>query len=146
MYICGYIKIDNMKYELMLLLLLLCCGLRSQSTSMAISRRSLNLTTPFLGRLRPKRLTSTKVHIHPPVTDNCPTWGSGRERMAVESISWLNIHEIMFCLIRGSNPWPSARQSEADPTELAGLSENDKNGSNGYRVLLLNKEHNKCIR
>ena len=33
------------------------------------------------------------VFILPPETDNCPTWISGTERMAVEFISWPNICE-----------------------------------------------------
>ena len=37
----------------------LICGYTSQSTTTVMSRRSVNLTTLFLGRL-PKRLTSTK--------------------------------------------------------------------------------------
>ena len=48
-----------------------------------------NLTTLFLD-LRPlyNRLNSTKVHILSTETYNCPSWISGRERMAVEIISW----------------------------------------------------------
>ena len=41
------------------LLLLLYCNLTSKSTSMVMLRRSVNLTTLFLSRLRPKRLTNT---------------------------------------------------------------------------------------
>ena len=37
----------------------------------------------------------------------------------------------MFRRTRRSNPWPSAHQAEAHPTELTGPAENDKNGSNG---------------
>ena len=38
-----------------------------------VSGRSLNLTTLYMGRLRPpKQLTSKFVHILSPVTDNCP--------------------------------------------------------------------------
>ena len=59
--------------------------LMSQSTAMVVSRWSVNLTTHFLGKLRPKRLTCTYrvgqllvtveriVHIFSPVTNNCPT-------------------------------------------------------------------------
>ena len=39
---------------------LFCC-LTSQSTTMVMSRQSVNLTTRFLGRLRPRQLTSTRV-------------------------------------------------------------------------------------
>ena len=58
--------------------------------TMVMSRRSVGLTIFFLGRLRPKRLTNRTylVHILSPVTDNCPSWISGRERMAIEIISW----------------------------------------------------------
>ena len=41
------------------MLLFLYCGLTAQSTAMVMSRRRVNLTTLFLGKLRPKRLTST---------------------------------------------------------------------------------------
>ena len=54
---------------------------------MVMSRWSVNLTTLFLGRLRPKRFNQYLVHILLPVTDNCPTWISSWERMAVEMIS-----------------------------------------------------------
>ena len=54
---------------------------------------SIILSTLFLDRL-PKRLTSTKCpYSHSPVTDKCATWISGRERMAVEIISWPNLYE-----------------------------------------------------
>ena len=43
--------------------------LRSQLTSKVMSGRSVNLTTLFLGRLRP--LSGYFVHIPSPVTDNC---------------------------------------------------------------------------
>ena len=36
------------------------------------------------------------MHILSPVTDNCPSWISRRERMAVEIFSWPNLHERMF--------------------------------------------------
>ena len=46
----------------------------------------------------------------PLVTDNCPSWISGRERMAVEIISWL-ISTNECCQTWGSNPRPSAYQA-----------------------------------
>ena len=61
-------------------------GFMSQATIIVMLKLSVNLTTLFLDRL-PKWLTST-VHIFSPVTDNCPTWISGRDRMAMEMISW----------------------------------------------------------
>ena len=44
------------------------------------------------------------VHILSPVTDNCPSWISGRERMAVETFSWpISTHQdvktIILCII-----------------------------------------------
>ena len=36
------------------------------------------------------------VHIFSPVTDNCPPWISGRERMAVEMNSWPKLQERTF--------------------------------------------------
>ena len=51
------------------------------------------------------------------VTGNCPSWNSGRERMAVEIISWPNSTKEC-CRTCGSNPWPSAYQADADTTEL----------------------------
>ena len=41
-------------------------------------------------------LVRVLAHILSPVNDNSPTGVSGRERMAVESISWPNLHERMF--------------------------------------------------
>ena len=81
------------------------CFLRSQSTTTVMSRQSINLSTLFLGRLRPKRFIQI-LSAQPftsnwqPVTDNCPTWISGRERIAVakdanllqtESKDWANV-------------------------------------------------------
>ena len=44
---------------------MLFCGLTTKSTAMVMSRRSVNITTFFLGKLRPKRLTSTCCSAHP---------------------------------------------------------------------------------
>ena len=49
-----------------------------------------------------------------PVTDNCPSQISGKERMTVEFFSLPNLHERMFA----SNPRPSAYQTGAYPIEL----------------------------
>ena len=78
--------------------------LMSQSTTMVMSRRSVNLPTLFLGRLRPiKAVYQYSVHILSPVTDNCLTWISRRERMAVEMITWpFSIKKC--CRTGGSNP------------------------------------------
>ena len=72
------------------LLRLFVCFHGPVKTIKVISSWSVNLSTLFLpqGRL-PKRLTSTKWPSS--VTDNCPTWISGRERMAEEFISWPNL-------------------------------------------------------
>ena len=51
------------------------------------------------------------------VTDNCPSWISGRERMTVEIISW-SISTKECCRMWRSNPRPSAYQADAHPTEL----------------------------
>ena len=62
-----------------------CCCCVFCFTCKVMSGWSVNLTTLFLGGLRPpKRLTST-----PPVTDNCPSWISGRrnESMLPERVS-----------------------------------------------------------
>ena len=56
--------------------------------------RSVYLTTLSLGRLSP--LLTSIVHVLSPETDNCPSWISGRERMTVENISWLNLYERML--------------------------------------------------
>ena len=97
----------------------------SQSTAMVVSRWSVNLTTHFLGKLRPKRLTCTYrvgqllvtveriVHIFSPVTNNCPTWISGRGRMAVEIISW-PISTKECCQTRGSNLQPAGPLARLD--------------------------------
>ena len=47
------------------------------------------------------------MHILLHVTDSCPTWISGRERMAVKMISW-PISTKECCRARGSNLRPSA--------------------------------------
>ena len=47
------------------------CNLRSEQPN-----------TLFLGK------TPRQMHILSPVIDNCPSWTSGRERMALEIISW----------------------------------------------------------
>ena len=41
--------------------------------SKVMSGRSVNLTTLFLGRLRPPKQLTNFVHILSPVTDNCPS-------------------------------------------------------------------------
>ena len=52
-----------------------------------------------------------------PVTDNCSSLISGRERMAVQIISWpISMKEC--CRTWGSNPRPSAYQADAHPIEL----------------------------
>jgi len=58
---------------------------------------------PFLGMLTLwcKRVTSTK-QIHSPVTDNCPTWNSGRGRMAVER----NNDQVSFKFNMRNKSWP----------------------------------------
>ena len=54
-----------------------CCliALRPRLTTMVITGRSVNLTTLFLGRLKPsKRLISYKgTCLVTPVTENCPS-------------------------------------------------------------------------
>ena len=74
--------------------------------------RSVNLAILFLGKYQ------YLVSILSPVTDNCPSWISGRERMVVEIISWPNLNERMFCRTWGSDPRPSAYQADAHPIEL----------------------------
>ena len=61
------------------------------------------------------------VHILSPVTDNCPTWVRGRERMTFERISLPNLHERMFHQILGANLRPSAHQAEVHATEVSAL-------------------------
>ena len=53
-----------------------------------------------------------------PVTDNCPSWNSERERMVVEIFSWPNLNERIFCWTWGSNLWPPAYQADARPIKL----------------------------
>ena len=55
------------------------------------------------------------VHILSPVTDNCPSWISGRERTDVEIISWPISTKRMLPDARIE---PSAYQVDADPTKL----------------------------
>ena len=47
------------------------------------------------------------MHMLSPVTDNCPSWINGRERMTVEIVSW-PISTKECCRTQGSNPRPSA--------------------------------------
>ena len=58
------------------------------------------------------------VSILAPVTDNCPSWISRRERMVVEMFSWPNLNERMFCQTWGSNPQLSAYLADMHPIEL----------------------------
>ena len=57
------------------------------------------------------------MHILSPEIDTCPSWISGRERMAIENISWWNPHERMLPTRRGSNPQPPDHQLDAHHTE-----------------------------
>ena len=52
-----------------------------------------------------------------PVTDNCPSWISGRVRMVVEIFSWPNLKRRM-CPDRGSNQWLLDSQSDSLLTTL----------------------------
>ena len=74
------------------------------------------LTTLFL-RKPPNQFISTWCTFFSPVTDNCSSWISGRGRMAVEIISWPNLHGRM-CQMWGSNSGPPACQGDMLPTEL----------------------------
>ena len=47
------------------------------------------------------------VHILSPVIDNCPTWIKGRERMAVEMISWPISTKECFANPEDRNLWPT---------------------------------------
>ena len=59
------------------------------------------------------------VPILSPVTDNCPSWISGRMRMVVEFFSWPNLDERMWP-DRGWNQRPLDSQSDSLPTALGG--------------------------
>ena len=48
------------------------------NTIKVISSRSMSLLALFLGRHRPPKTKSKCIPVHPPVTDNCPSWVSGR--------------------------------------------------------------------
>ena len=52
------------------------------------------------------------MHILSPETDNCLSWISGRERMAVENISWSISTKECCRLRRGLNPRPPCLQSD----------------------------------
>ena len=52
------------------------------------------------------------MHILSAVIDNCPTWNSGRESMAIQIISWPNSTKEC-CRTWGSNPRPSTHQATA---------------------------------
>ena len=57
------------------------------------------------------------VHILSQVTDNFPSWISGRERMIVEKISW-SIATKEWCQTRAASPWSPEHQSGTYQTEL----------------------------
>ena len=57
------------------------------------------------------------MHILLQVTDNFPSWISGRERMTAEKISW-SISTKECCRTGAANSRPSDHQSSAHPTEL----------------------------
>ena len=73
------------------------------------------LHTLFSGILRPpKQFTSTKsTYFLSPVNDKCLTWFSGRERMAVETISW-PIYTKVIWLDMGSISQPLDWRQMAD--------------------------------
>ena len=83
-----------------------------------VMSRSVYITTLFLGRLRHKQLLNQYVvHILSPVTDKWPIWISGRERMAVEMISWpISMKE--YCRTGELNLQPPEYQSDMHPTKL----------------------------
>ena len=87
------------------------CGFTSQSTTIVMPRRSVNLTTLFLGKL-PKRLTSTK----------CPSFCQKLTTALLESATGRrndfmirSISTKKCCRTGGSNLRPSARQTDAQP-------------------------------
>ena len=66
----------------------------------------------FTGQAQSSKWLTSIVHILSPETDNCPSWISGRERMAVENISW-SISTKECCQPRlGLNPRPPDLQSD----------------------------------
>ena len=79
------------------------------------------------------------MHILLSVTDKCPTWISGRERMAVEIISWqISLKEC--CRTRGSNP----RACQADVHLLSTTPSRFKSGTQNYRKPYYLKLKNQC--
>ena len=64
-------------------------------TFQVISARWVNLSTVFLGK-PPKAVYQHLVHILSPVTLDCPSWISGREKMAVET-SAKKSHQVQSC-------------------------------------------------
>ena len=114
--IMMFIMIRNARAQVVLFVCLI-CSFTSQSTTMVMLKGSVNLTTLFMGRL-PKRLTSTKCTSFSPVTDSCPTWISGRKKMAIEIPSW-PISTKECCRTRGSNP--HARRMRIWPSYWAGF-------------------------
>ena len=76
-----------------------------------MSGRSVNLTTLFLGKLRPpKRLTSTSCTYNTE-TDNCPFESAERKRKYKNESMWPD---------RVSSPGPLTYKSGALPTALRG--------------------------
>ena len=57
------------------------------NTFKVMSKQSVNLLTVFLGRLSPLSSWLVPACILSPVSDNCPSWISGRGRVLIEMIS-----------------------------------------------------------
>ena len=65
------------------------------------------------------------MHILSPVSDNCPSWISKRERMTIENIlGSISMNE--WCTTRLWNSQPPDYQSDTHPTELPGPEKNSR--------------------
>ena len=87
--ICFWLLIFVVCFLSFLVILFVCVDVLrpSQPNGVMLSMVSLPSHT-FTGQAySSKRLTSI-VHILLPESNNCPSWISGRERMAIENISW----------------------------------------------------------
>ena len=91
-------------------------ALRPGSTAKVMSGRSVSYP-PCSWASLPEAGNQYLAHILSPLTDNWSSWISGRGRMAVEIISWPNLHEKM-CWTRGSIAVPLDSQVTSLLTEL----------------------------
>ena len=84
----GALRVNALQMLQKTSLFCLFVALRPKSTAMVMAWRSVHLTTLFFLDKLEQVVNQYFVHILSLVTDNNPSWISGRRRMTVEIISW----------------------------------------------------------